>query len=170
MRLASGMPSRSRKLSPARSRATRANSLQVLSPLSAPYFSVAAIQAQRSAQNVRLAGSSCVETASIRRLRVLRGRNRCSTAPSASNQVATVSYFCSHSADARCGTLCGCRTRPLGRELGQQPHKPRQGGSSFRVERPQPERFSALQHPDGGGEAACNIDRGGIGEPPLEEG
>jgi hypothetical protein len=60
------------------------------------------IQAQRWAKNVRLAGRSCVETASIRRLRVLRGRNRCSTAPPASNQVATVSYFCSHSADARC--------------------------------------------------------------------
>jgi hypothetical protein len=79
----------SRKLSPARSRATRANSLQVLSPSSARSFSVAAIQAQRSAQNVRLAGSSCVETASIRPLRVLRGRNRPSTAPPASNQVAT---------------------------------------------------------------------------------
>jgi hypothetical protein len=103
MRLASGMPSR--KLSPASSRATRANSLQVLSPSSAPSFSVAAVQAQRSAQNVRLAGSSCVETASIRRLRVLRGRNRSSTASPASNQVATVSYFCSHLADARCA-LC----------------------------------------------------------------
>ncbi len=100
MRLASGISSR--KASPARSRATRANSLQVLSASSAPSFSVAAIQAQRSAQNVRLAGSNCVETASIRRLRVLRGRNRSSTAPPASNQVATVSYFCSHLADARC--------------------------------------------------------------------
>jgi hypothetical protein len=39
-----------------------------------------------------------------------------------------------------------------------------------RVERPQPERFSDLQQPEWRGAVACNIDREGIGEPPLEEG
>jgi hypothetical protein len=140
MRFASGMPSR--KLSPARSRATRANSLQLLSPSSAPSFSVAAIQAQRSAQNVRLAGSSCVENASIRRLRVLRGRNRSSTAPArlkpGDDRLVVLLPL------GRCPvrTLCGCRTRPLGRELGQERLNHRQGGNAFRVERYQPERLS----------------------------
>jgi hypothetical protein len=48
MRVASGIASSGRL--PNRSRATRAKSLQVLSPSSALSFSVAAIQAQRSPQ------------------------------------------------------------------------------------------------------------------------
>src|ERR1700730_18287879 len=61
MRVASGIASSGP--SPNRSRATRAKSLQVLSPSSALSFSVAAIQAQRSPQNDRLGGSSWAETA-----------------------------------------------------------------------------------------------------------
>src|SRR5882724_3340386 len=96
MRVASGIASSGRSHN--RSRATRAKSLQVLSPSSALSFSVAAIQAQRSPQNDRLGGSSWAETASIRRLRVRSGRSP-STASPASNQEVTVSNPCSHRAE-----------------------------------------------------------------------
>jgi hypothetical protein len=55
---------------------------------------------------MRLAGSSCSNTVSIHRLRVLKGCKSASTGSPASNQVATVSNFSSHLADARCA-LCG---------------------------------------------------------------
>ena len=68
---------------PARSRATRARSRQLLSPSTAPSFRVAAIQAQRSAQNVRLVGTNRVRTASVRRFRVLSGCRSFSNQPPA---------------------------------------------------------------------------------------
>jgi hypothetical protein len=65
-----------------------------------------------------MSGSSWVETASIRRLRILKGCKSLSTASPASNQDARVSNSSSHLAEARCACDTG-RPRTLINQLAK---------------------------------------------------